>query len=705
MSAPVTTTAQQLRDDVRPVLRSVWEAWAAALPPEAPADWRRGCAYVRESSIVSLASNAPETQLRNTLANLAAKHVYVPWEGIFFDNASGTDIALRAEFQRLFEEALAGGFEVVGVFVAERMFRNLEQATRIKREFRLHGIDLEYLGRFEGDPRNPASWQLEVMQDMSAELQARTTGFYVGTHIESLTRAGHPVGMLPEAYVVAERAPSFMGHQGSAVRWSLVQPLASVIDEGRRRYVAGASYAELGRWSETTILAGSTPSGSRMSAWWWRATLQNPKYAGYHMPTAYQGFRPGKESKKRPRRNRDSELVPCRLPALWTLDDYHAILETATKRHVGAKARPSYRAYLLTGIAVDARCGHRMSVHSKEPDGRFSMGCRHLGTAGRDHPLIRADVAERELDELLARVSFGDEVLRRQVEEEVRELARHEAGVDQLRPNPAIAMVRRAIGDLRNAGIEDAGLARRLEELERTDSAQRDTRTGPVREFSAAAERLRDWAAVWSAADLAVKNELLRAAGLHVTIGRDPGESVGPAHVQSVSADNPTFALALATALLSPDRTFEGQKPSFHSNAQIVIELSGPAITAARRAAILTAESTSVRTARPSVEAGAQPVRRQPPTNLNAYGPARWRRRIELDQDDPMKLYTIAQTAVAVGSTPRPLYSLLSRGAFRAIRVGRRRRRVLVPQPELEVIRQHVARLGTRADERLVPAA
>ncbi|MHB8399034.1 MAG: hypothetical protein ACYDCI_08895 [Candidatus Limnocylindrales bacterium] len=136
-----------------------------------------------------------------------------------------------------------------------------------------------------------------------------------------------------------------------------------------------------------------------------------------------------------------------------------------------------------------------------------------------------------------------------------------------------------------------------------------------------------------------------------------------------------------------------------------MIELSGPAITAARRAAILTAESTSVRTARPSVEAGAQPVRRQPPTNLNAYGPARWRRRIELDQDDPMKLYTIAQTSVAVGSTPRPLYSLLSRGAFRAIRVGRRRRRVLVPQPELEVIRQHVARLGTRADERLVPAA
>jgi len=148
---------------------------------------------------------------------------------------------------------LAGGYKVVGVFVAERMFRNLEQATKVRLEFRTRGIELEYVGRFEGDHRSPASWQLEVMQDMAAEAQARQTGYYTGRHLESLTREGKPVGPLPEGYKEAKRAESILGKRGSVTEWRVVEPLATILQEGLRRYLAGSSFADLARWSATMI--------------------------------------------------------------------------------------------------------------------------------------------------------------------------------------------------------------------------------------------------------------------------------------------------------------------------------------------------------------------------------------------------------------------------------------------------------------------
>jgi len=126
-----------------------------------------------------------------------------------------------------------------------------------------------------------------------------------------------------------------------------------------------------------------------MNATWWRAALQNPKYAGHQMPTNYQGFRPGKVSPARERRNRHSELVPCLLPPLWTIDDYHRVLATGDTRRAAQKVRLSYRAYLLGGIAVDARCGHQMGVRDKRPDGRFWLACSVVGTDGRDYPRCR----------------------------------------------------------------------------------------------------------------------------------------------------------------------------------------------------------------------------------------------------------------------------------------------------------------------------
>jgi hypothetical protein len=524
-------------------------------------------------------AGAPESQLQNTLGLLTANQVYVPWEGVFFDNMSGVEIEPRVAFKRLLEEVLAGEFAVVGAFMPERLFRNAADGRKIRDRFRAAGIELLYIGKTGGDQRSPYAWHAEAMQDLNAELMARQTGYAIGTALEAKSASGDPMGRLPEAYEVAERMPMFLGHQGRPLSWRLVQPLASIIAQAKDRYLGGESFTDLARWSAGTELAGRTPAGSTMNAWWWRATLQNPKYAGLQMPTKYQGFRPGVgPTKKRPRLTVESTLVPSKLPALWSADDYYAIRKAGTARMFAPKARKTYRTYLLGGVAVDATCGHGMTVHSKKEDGRFWMICRKLDVTGRHSQVIRADIAEAELDDLFAGISLDDPELRRQVEEELHELAAIESGQrERFTPDPKIASMRQAVFALSAAGASEmlVDAQRRISELEASDDARRDSFAAPILEFRRAAEALGRWASVWKDADLDLKNQLLREAGVRAILGPAAEDPDGPAHVLAVAAGNPVFELALATSLSSQATglTFEGSALPSTSNVHARIHL------------------------------------------------------------------------------------------------------------------------------------
>jgi len=102
-----TRPAREIIGEWLPRLQAVRDAWATTLPAEAESEWPRGAAYVRESSINSLSGDAPDIQLRNVLALLTHRRVYVAPEGVFFDVQSGTDVGPRASFRRLFEQAAA----------------------------------------------------------------------------------------------------------------------------------------------------------------------------------------------------------------------------------------------------------------------------------------------------------------------------------------------------------------------------------------------------------------------------------------------------------------------------------------------------------------------------------------------------------------------------------------------------------------------
>jgi len=576
----VKRTIAEFRRMWLPKLHAVRDEWEATLPPEAPISWTPGGAYIRESCNRSLRLDAPDVQLRHVLELLARKRVYVAPEGLFFEVQTASDIATRAVFQRLFESAISGGIKAIGVFLIERMFRNVEQAQAIKRQFRVKNIELHYTGQWEGDRRHPGAWQSEIIQDFTAEMHARNVSFYVGTHLEQISRIGRPVGQIPEVYEPDQREPSFLGLPGKVISWRIDERLAAVMREGCRRFLSGSTLAELAAWAATTELQGLTPKKQRvMDKMWWHTILRNPRFAGYQVPTNYTGYRPGVYSPKPPRRNADSELVPCLLPALWSLDDYRTILRVMQERHRAPKVRKSYRQYLLSGVAYDAACGHRMAVSQRNVS-NFWMRCGQRNVDGMHSHHLRADIAERELDELLADLSFEDADLRRQIEEELEELARTErADRDRFRPDPEIGMLRQAIASLSQSNQADvvADLQRRAADLEALDAVRRDAMCEPLVNFRRALVQLEDWGGVWREAGMTAKNQMLRDAGLRVTIGRLPGQANGPAHILEIAADNPAVELALAAAfskrVARPVSTLHGKRVVSPTNVEIRLRL------------------------------------------------------------------------------------------------------------------------------------
>ncbi len=546
---PATINRSGLYDQTIADLRAVWEAYAAGLPADHAA-WRLGAAYVRESNARSMTRDSPVVQLSYTLTQFARREIWVPWEAVFFDNASGTTIAAREAFQRLLAEALAGRYSIIGAYLSDRLFRNAKEAQEVKLEFLLRGIELDYLGKLEGDARSPLMWQSERTQELMDEYLARKTSEQVGRAFEHLSQNGRPLGRLPEGFRIGERGPSYMGEPGRILTYIRNEPLASIIVEGKERYLAGATYRKLVAWAKTTELQGMTEGGARMGWQWWAATLLNPKYAGYQMPTRYAGFKPGVESPKRPRRkNLVTELVPCILPALYSLSDWETIVELSRRRQKGPKVGPNSKVSILSSIAYDDRCGHRIAIHSWRR-GRLQMLCNKYA-GGRHSGPLHVDVAERQLDEMIGRMRFDDPVLLARIEAELEAMALAPDRSAQVEADPEVGRLQAALAALGDTATPEvtSALTARLRVLRDKHKGQQADQLVEVHRYRASVQDLRDWHDIWGHADVRRKNELLRLAGVRVRLRR-PLDVLGvPAEILSIEVDDPIFALAFASAL------------------------------------------------------------------------------------------------------------------------------------------------------------
>lgn len=579
----------ELRERTRAALRSEWDRYAANLPPHV-AQWPHGAAYIRESGANSMVADAPTTQLNSTLGLLAAEQVYVPWEHVFFEDVSASEMASRLEFQGLIARARNGEFVAIGAYMSNRFFRNAEEASVVKRELRKLGIRLLWTGKLDLDPRDPMTWSMEKTVDINDELHCRQTGWYVGRAYERKSRRGEPSAKVPEMWKAVEWAPGLRGGRaGRPIRWELNQPFADHVRQGARKLLVGASSRQLAAWSRE--LGVRTPGNRPLSGEWWRRQLKNPKIAGFQYASEYMGYKPGKESPPR-KALAERELVPCVLPPLISWEEYNQVQATLRERRRAPIVRPSYQIDLLSGVAYDASCGHRMFIrHRDRVTGAVFMQCKADRDEDRHAQAFRIGEAVDYIDDLIGGLQFEDEALLGRIEAELERL-RQKPEEPTRQPSPEAMQLRAALAALDGEQFVElrAGLEQRLVLLEAPAPRAVDT---PARRFAVAVADLRDWKQIWGSASLERKNELLRSAGLKVFIERiEPPMNKGRRHnpnakkrhqskppfcrVVRIEAEVPEFALALASGRTCEDSPHSTSVASQMAVPPGVVEIEAP---------------------------------------------------------------------------------------------------------------------------------
>jgi DNA invertase Pin-like site-specific DNA recombinase len=559
MLTPTQLKAAELDRRIRIALKDEYDRFVRALSSP-PLEFDGDCAlYTRESDPTSLVGDAAVNQLRTGLELLLTNGCLPPWENVYFENETATEMAVRFEFQDLVQRAMAGEFKVIGAYISSRLFRNADEASAVKKQLKRRGVRLMWIGKPVGmDERDPNLWLMERNADTQDEWHSRNTGWLVGRQLEYKTRKGEPIGHLPECWSVAERAPGHRpGQVGRPIRWELAEPMATVVRQAAQKALGGSSWRDIARWSAAGPLGGLTPGGRLMHWRWWSVLLQNPKVAGLHESIRYPGYKAGKESPTNKEQGIVEELVPCLLPALITVDEWQEIRRLSHARHAHGKtpafrSRPDHKVELLSGIAFDARCGQRVHIVQHMEDD-YRVRCLDSG-ADRHGSSFRARHAGDALDDLVAGLAF-DPTLVAEIEASLRGRAATEPSSVAV-ANPAATRLKAAIAAM--SGDEELLDARRILEgklrlLEQSRPHTVPARKSPIAIFRLAVASITQWPGVWSSGTPAERNAILRAAGVRAFIEPVPHGFGGARRIPGprsrlvrLEVDVPEFALALA---------------------------------------------------------------------------------------------------------------------------------------------------------------
>lgn len=154
---------KRLKDAWLPTLAAIREEWERGLPAESLTSWPQGSVYACRGYEGS-SDLGPDEQLQSLLAMLADRNVFVPSSRVFFDIDSGHDVGRRRALWDLELPAMLGKLgSVMGVFVGERLLRDLEQAIAKKRRYAMLGVELMYVGL-------TADAQAETERELAAPL-------------------------------------------------------------------------------------------------------------------------------------------------------------------------------------------------------------------------------------------------------------------------------------------------------------------------------------------------------------------------------------------------------------------------------------------------------------------------------------------------------------------------------------------------------
>ena len=289
------------------------------------------------------------------------------------------------------------------------------------------------------------------------------------------------------------------------------------------------------------------------------------------------------------------------------------------------------------------------------------MICSKFGTSGRHSGTIRVDGAQRQLDELVGAVRLDDPTLLAMVEQELVRLSRDADEPPAVKPDAERGRITAALAAL---GTDAPATLRRplearLDELERRDGDRKLLRVEGVQRFRAAVDDLQHWSEIWATADPKRKNELLKAAGVEIVVGRDPS---GPSELpvlRELRVADPTFALALAAALQTQPVVLQGPtgfepcnttpRTPPDSIVNLVTDLGMPAAARPVRLALL----------------------KLPPVT---------------------DLMTVGEAAQMAGTTPYFIYKAIKAGEIRSMRSSTRGSHHRLVAADVEVMRDRLGR-------------
>ena len=366
---------------------------------------------------------------------------------LYADEAvSGASVDGRAALARLIKAALRAPrpFDLILVDDTSRLARDVVDAVRQFRELRFHGVDLYFVNQGLHSGRDNAEFLLAIYGAMDSEyireLGRKTHRGLEGQALKGLSAGGIAFGYRREPLYDTSVQDRDGQPRRVGVRWVVDAIEANIVRRVYKAYAEGRGLAVIAAaLNRDGIPSPRQSKGHRtrhdgVGAGWdlsaVRVILGNDRYRGRLIWNRSRWVRvPGTRRRRRVLRP-ESEWVVVERPDLRIIEERLWVRVQQRRARVRAhydrpsqfgKGRVEYGTHLLSGLLACGTCGGLLAIRSGRRDrGDQRYGCsrhwRRGSTACSNRLLIRRDLAERKIADLLKAVLYTPDAVGRLVD-------------------------------------------------------------------------------------------------------------------------------------------------------------------------------------------------------------------------------------------------------------------------------------------------
>lgn len=251
----------------------------------------------------------------------------------------------RPEYQQMFRDAKAGGFQVAVFHKVNRNARNEYDYYYHKMQLRRYGVRIEYAGQAFDAQTAEGQLMENQLVGMAAYFSRNLSREVKKGQYENAVKCVHNGGTPPLGYAV-----------GQDRHYVIDEKEAPIIRYIFSAYVAGDKYGDI--INECNRRGYKTKTGGEIRKNSIHDILSNKKYAGFYVYGRTRG--PRNEPRNNHRQSDDAYEVAGGMPAIIDMETWRKAQDRLAERK---RPRGSYSAkydYLLAGLIYCGGCGHRM---------------------------------------------------------------------------------------------------------------------------------------------------------------------------------------------------------------------------------------------------------------------------------------------------------------------------------------------------------